>query len=652
MMQGYEDGKALHGSPHHAEPRLTATQSPPPRRHPCKYYPPVGVDCQFKKLAPQVLQEWGIQSHPDGTLEFPWPSTNGSKPLHIKHPGGRWSWRNYSSQALRPFGIDKLGNPQEVFIVESERDLVALYFLGFFGIATGGASGWQVRWWGELPEGVPVVVWVEDEAGLKLLKHVVNSAPPGREVRVFSALGLPKKDALRIFEAEEKEGAMDLIQGRLWDARAVTVVNLRDELLERILDSLGRTTGPNPKGIYRSRCPFHDDKNPSFDVGLKGFKCWSPECGVQGSLELLGAYFGLVLRGYMPPPDNSMPDPVPGDCRAHIVNLGSVSKKTITWLWPGLIPMGKITFLDGDPGKGKSLIIIDIAARVTSGRPMPDNSTPDLKGRDGVVFIVYEDDLEDTVRPRVDAAGGDSQKIKVIDKVYDNRGARPPNLSDLNLIRDVIEEANASLLVVDPLMAALPPGIDPHKDSDVRRALLPLIELAREMDVAVLLVRHLNKRSGTPLYRGMGSIGLTATARSALLLASDPKDPKKLVLIPYKNNLSRGSASWACQIEEVETVPYIKWLGPSNYRPEDLMDEQDTGIEKYNLDEAKNFLMEFLRDGPKLSKDILKQAKEQGLSERTLRRAKQQLGITSSPEHTTGVIKHWVWKLPREVDLR
>lgn len=594
--------------------------------------PPLG-GCQAsfpEFLDPQSLRAWGVEPKTDGTLIFPWPSADGSRPLHIKKSDGSWRWEGYSSYNLRPFGIEKLGKPREIFVVESEADLLTLFYLGFSGIATGGASGWQVGWWGELPEGVPVVAWVEDEAGLKLLKHVVNSAPPGREVRVFSALGLPGKDAKRILEAVGKEGAMDLIQGRLWDARAVTVVNLRDELLERILDSLGRTTGPNPKGIYRSRCPFHDDKNPSFDVGLNGFKCWSPECGVQGSLELLGAYFGLLLQEKVPldlEKKEAGPKPEP-----FIVPLADVTPEDIVWLWEPYIPQGKLTILEGDPGVGKTWLALTIAAVVSRGWPFPGEDGIPKAQREpaNVLYLSAEDSLADTLRPRLDAADADVTRVfaltgwKCADPRTGKEETRTITLADLPVIEEALERVRPALFIVDPIQAYLGAGVDMHRANEVRPVLAGLAALADRYRCAVLCIRHLGKSpQDRAVYRGLGSIDFAAAARSILLVGQDPQDEGKRVLAQVKNSLAPLGTSLRFGFHDGRLL----WCGASQVTAEALLAPPRSDEEKSALEEACEFLSEALSRGPRPADEVLKEARKLGISEITLRRAKACVGV-------------------------
>jgi hypothetical protein len=204
------------------------------------------------------------------------------------------------------------------------------------------------------------------------------------------------------------------------------------------------------------------------------------------------------------------------------ISLADVEPQRVEWLWKGRIPLGKLTVIDGDPGTGKSAMVNDIVARISAGRAMPDNSPAEVGG---AVLLNAEDGLSDTVRPRLEAAGADLQRVLALATTPDKDGIeRLLSLpEDIPVLRRGVEQVGARLVVVDPLMAFLSGSVDSHRDQDVRRALAPLARLAEETGAAVVAVRHLTKTEGSnPLYRGGGSIGIVGAARSALLVAKAP----------------------------------------------------------------------------------------------------------------------------------
>ena len=255
------------------------------------------------------------------------------------------------------------------------------------------------------------------------------------------------------------------------------------------------------------------------------------------------------------------------------VKLTEVETLQIEWLWRGRIPFGKITLLDGDPGVGKSLLALTIAACVSTGRPLPDG-TPGWQG--GVILITPED----TIKPRMEAVGCDPSQVHLLNTAinYDAKTLdvyeRPFSLSqDLKDLEMGIIRNQAILVVIDPLMAVLGRNIDSSRDQDVREVFTPLAQLAERTGCAILIIRHLNKgNSANSLYRGAGSIGIIAAARIGLLVAHDPGDEQKRVFATIKNNLSKVATNLTFQIVENERgVPYIQWLGENHHTTSTLL---------------------------------------------------------------------------------
>lgn len=174
--------------------------------------------------------------------------------------------------------------------------------------------------------------------------------------------------------------------------------------------------------------------------------------------------------------------------------VANVTSRPVEWLWPDLMPLGKLTLLCGDAGLGKSFVTCDLAARVSSGNVWPNTETRQPSG--SVLFLASEDDVEDTIRPRLDAAGADVSRIHVIDSVCVRNRERGFSLDgDLQLLRQQIEElGDVRLLIIDPISAYCG-KTDTHRNSDVRSLLSPLTDLAADHRLAIVGINHLAKRS-------------------------------------------------------------------------------------------------------------------------------------------------------------
>jgi hypothetical protein len=339
--------------------------------------------------------------------------------------------------------------------------------------------------------------------------------------------------------------------------------------------------------------------------------------------------------------------------------ISEVESERVSWLWRGWLALGKIAVMDGDPGLGKSAAVLDLAARVSTGSPFPDGAGCG-GGAGGVVVLSAEDGLADTIKPRLEAAGADTSRISSLKTVVTGTGeSRQERLfalpKDLPLLEREIVLLGAKLVIVDPLMAFLGEKIDAHKDQDVRRALTPLAALADRTGAAVQLVRHLNKGEGkSPVYRGGGSIGIIGAARMGSLVAADPRDENRRVLAPTKNNLATRPKSLSYGLEEAENgAVRVAWFGESGLSASDLLGvpgESEPGARG----EAEDFLRSLLVEGPVPSDEIFGAAKAARISNSTLRRAKDSLGVGAVRENVPGGKRgsgKWVWRLPETTSL-
>jgi phage N-6-adenine-methyltransferase len=325
----------------------------------------------------------------------------------------------------------------------------------------------------------------------------------------------------------------------------------------------------------------------------------------------------------------------PSRSKPLLCRLSELSPETTEWLWHLRIPKGELTVVDGDPSVNKSSLLLDIAARVSTGRAMPDGTAGTLGG---VLLLLGEDSLRKTVLQRLQAADADLNRIAAPDRLV-----TIPD--DVSLVEKWACETRASLLVIDPLMAFL--ACDSNSDQKVRRALHPLLRLAEERNMAVVMVRHLTKRGGRhALYRGGGSIGIIAATRSALLVGKAPDDPDLRVLCQPKTNLGPSAPSLLFEpVPAANGVVQIQWRGECDYAPEDVLAPQTPSTSR--IAEAMNFLTDLLADGPRSQQAIKEKAAAAGLAYRTLERAKELLGVKSE-RHGWGPGSKCFWRLPTE----
>ncbi|HKB38211.1 MAG TPA: AAA family ATPase, partial [Gemmataceae bacterium] len=172
--------------------------------------------------------------------------------------------------------------------------------------------------------------------------------------------------------------------------------------------------------------------------------------------------------------------------------ISQLTPRSVAWLWPARLALGKLALLEGDPGLGKSLLALDLCARLSTGRPFPDSDVPLDAGT--VIVLNAEDDEQDTIRPRLQAMGADLDRIFVLHLDEAGPSLRLPGQTDL--LEAALERTRARLVVLDPIVAFLESSGCQNSDQAVRRALLPLARLAGKYGCVILLIRHLNKHGG------------------------------------------------------------------------------------------------------------------------------------------------------------
>jgi hypothetical protein len=316
----------------------------------------------------------------------------------------------------------------------------------------------------------------------------------------------------------------------------------------------------------------------------------------------------------------------------------------LRWLSPGRLAAGKITILDGDPGFGKSTLLCEFAARISRGDPLPGGEAASPRP---VVLMSAEDDPYDTIRPRIDAAGGDPRRVIAFATLPDRDstgtlGAIPDHVY---ILEEIIARTQAALLIIDPLVAFLARGHSENSNQGVRRAFHSLRGLAERTGVAIVAVRHLNKSmTGNPLYRGLGTIGIIGAARCGLLLAPDPNDPERRILASIKANLGLPPPSLAFRLVSSlgSDVARVVWDGESQWTAEQLLGESASGVASHSiLSDAREWLRAALADGPRAAGDIRREASEVGIGRNVLYAARKLEGISIGKERVAG--GRWLW---------
>jgi putative DNA primase/helicase len=335
--------------------------------------------------------------------------------------------------------------------------------------------------------------------------------------------------------------------------------------------------------------------------------------------------------------------------------IADITPEQILWLWPSWLARGKFHILAGAPGIGKSTIALKIAAAISSGGRWPDGS----KAERGTVFIWSgEDGLADTIRPRLEASGADLNRVHVVTCARDGKGKRAfdPSRDVPGLCSTIKTLGGASLIIIDPVVSAV--AGDSHKNTETRRGLQPLADLAAELGAALLGITHFSKSTEgrSPLDRVSGSLAFGALARIVMVGAKKQDEegkPGVRVLMLGKSNIGidHGGFEYELQNTPLFSNPEIiastvAWGNKVEGTARDILAEAEAVADKgetSTLDEVKDFLLKFLMDGPRLAKEIKKAAADSEYCWRTVNTAKAGLGIVSLRDGFQGPVK---WAIP------
>ena len=302
----------------------------------------------------------------------------------------------------------------------------------------------------------------------------------------------------------------------------------------------------------------------------------------------------------------------------RLIQMSNVPTEEVRWLWYPYVPLGKLTIVQGDPGEGKTTLALAVIASLTRGEALPEcaEAAPPMT----VIYQTAEDGLADTIKPRLETMGADCSRVFVIDE----------SRKELSMLDERLEitihETEARLVVLDPVQAYLGSDVDMHRANEIRPILKRVAAMAEAHGCAVILIGHMNKAQGLKAgYRGLGSIDFRAAARSVLLVGRTKDDPSVRVMAQDKNSLAPEGKSMSFTLSEDSG---FRWLGSCDATVDDVLGGMArTESKTARMEDA---LRELLEDGDGLPSDELAAyAESLGISERTLKIAKKNLGVVS-----------------------
>ncbi len=336
----------------------------------------------------------------------------------------------------------------------------------------------------------------------------------------------------------------------------------------------------------------------------------------------------------------------------------TLTEKRIEWTWERRMAKGKLTLLAGFGGVGKGLVAVRLSADVTRGNALPGDPDGTRREPAVVAFISMEDNASDTILPRLRLAGADLEKVAVWGVEVE---APPPSLpSGAEALCKWIEEHRPALLILDPITSFFDKDIDMNRDTDVRRALRPLVRLAAELGFVILGIIHIRKAgngagpssSEPAFHRILGSVGLPNVARSTVMLTRIPGEVRRgpeRALVFDKVNLAPDDApaTKICLVgHNGEDHPSAEWRGDLDLSADSLFDgpapAESLGAA---VQDATDFLLAEVEDGPRASTVLQSAARDAGISWPSCRRAKEALNGRIVARQSGGV---WLWELAGE----
>lgn len=322
----------------------------------------------------------------------------------------------------------------------------------------------------------------------------------------------------------------------------------------------------------------------------------------------------------------------------EIIKASEVTPKEVKWLWYPYIPFGKVTLLQGDPGDGKSKLMLSLAALLSKGEDLPFSDEEQSEPLT-VIYQTTEDDADDTVVPRFNAAGGDGDRLIFIREEKKNL-----TFGD-SRIRKAVEQYGAKLLILDPMSSYIGGVCSLNNANETRAEFNHLITVARDTGCAIVIIAHMNKMKDTsPLYRTNGSVDIAGAARSILAVTrtANKSNPAERYLVQVKSNLAPTGSAILFEVADKG----VNFLDELELTAEDAFKEIAPRMGRPNEREeaAAEFIRELLSDGSRSAVECEAKLEAAGFKKSTYKKAKKKIGVHSVKDGFS-----WYWSL-REVD--
>ena len=319
----------------------------------------------------------------------------------------------------------------------------------------------------------------------------------------------------------------------------------------------------------------------------------------------------------------------------EVVKASEIEPKEVKWLWYPYIPVGKVTLLQGDPGDGKSKLMLSIAALLSKGEPLPFTETEENEPMT-IIYQTTEDDADDTVVPRFNSAGGNGENL-----IFIKEDEKSLSFGD-NRIREAIEMYHAKLLILDPMSSYIGESCSMNNANETRAEFNHLIAVAKDTGCAIVIIAHMNKmRDTNPLYRTNGSIDIAGAARSILAITrtANSANPAERYLVQVKSNLAPMGSAILFEVADKG----VNFLDELEMTAEDAFAATAPRMGRPNDREeaATAFIRSLLDGGRQLASDCEAKLEGAGFKKSTYKKAKKKAGVHSVKDGFA-----WYWTLP------
>ena len=322
--------------------------------------------------------------------------------------------------------------------------------------------------------------------------------------------------------------------------------------------------------------------------------------------------------------------------KLEIIKASEITPKEVRWLWYPYIPFGKVTLLQGDPGDGKSKLMLSLAALLSKGAPLPFADEDESGEPMTVIYQTTEDDADDTVVPRFNSAGGDGDRL-----IFIKEDEKSLTFGD-DRIREAVEKYNAKLLILDPMSSYIGDTCSMNNANETRAEFNHLIAVAKDTGCAIVIIAHMNKAKDTsPLYRTNGSIDIAGAARSILAVTrtANKQNPAERYLVQVKSNLAPMGSAILFEVADKG----VNFLDELELSAEDAFSASAPRMGRPNAREeaATDFIRFLLAGGRRLASDCEAKLEAAGFKKSTYKKSKKKAGVRSVKD---GFL--WYWTLP------